>query len=368
MVNYRLGSIIGSGSYGLVFRAVEVGSETAVAVKKSRVSLRVQRTILRHESRVLQLLQGHPAIPVLYGYGQLPHFEYLSLELLGANAKELLVNQVRVPTVVRVVQQMLSALSHVHKLGIVHRDIKPENVLTSLSDPSKVLLIDFGISRLIHKGVPSQYNPLEESRHVVGTLHWASLNAHDGIDLAPRDDLESLAYAALFLLRGDLPWRSGPDSESTQRSMARIRNSKAECTGAALATNFPPEFGELLDYSRQLKFDQIPDYSDLELRFTRLAERLGCQPEDPLDWAPPDVITPTSAPIYDEIPDADDSSGGNEDEDEDDDDDENFSNSYFELDIGDWDIQGNRDRDLTFPGEQAQTLDSRIPQISQVEA
>ncbi|KAJ7035703.1 putative casein kinase-1 hhp1 [Mycena alexandri] len=364
MVNYRLGSIIGSGSYGLVFRAVEVGSETAVALKKSRVSLRVQRTILRHESRVLQLLQGHPAIPALYGYGQLPHFEFLSMELLGSNAKELLVNQVRVQTVVRVVQQMLSALSHVHKLGIVHRDIKPENLLISLSDPSKMLLIDFGISRLIHKGVPSQYNPLKESRNIVGTLHWASINAHDGIDLAPRDDLESLAYVALFLLRGDLPWRSGPNSESTQQSMARIRASKAECTGAALATNFPLEFGELLDHSRQLEFDQIPDYNDLELRFTRLADRLRCQPHDPLDWTPPDVPTPTSAPKSGEIADADDS---NEDEDEGYDDEENFSNSYFDLDIGDWDIQGNRDPDLTFPGEQADMLDSCVPQISQVD-
>ena len=75
----------------------------------------------------------------------------------------------------------LFALSHVHRLGIVHRDIKPENFLVSLTDPSKILLIDFGISQVFRTGVASQYNPLKESRHVVGTLHWASLNAHDGI-------------------------------------------------------------------------------------------------------------------------------------------------------------------------------------------
>ncbi|KAJ7743152.1 kinase-like protein [Mycena metata] len=362
MVNYQLGSVLGSGGCGSVYRAVEVGSETAVAVKKSRVSLRVQRPTLRHESRVLQLLQGHPAIPVLYGYGQLPHFEYLSMELLGANVKELLVSQVRAQTVVRVVQQMLSALIHVHKLGIVHCDIKPENILVSLSDPSKVLLIDFGLSRFCRRGVPRQYNPAKESRCIVGTLNWASLNAHNGIELAPRDDMESLAYVTLFLLRGDLPWRSGPDSEPIKQSMVRIRASKGECTGAALAVKFPPEFGELLDYGRQLEFNQIPDYNDLELGFTRLAERLGCQSHDPLDWTSPDATTPTSAPIFSEIPDTEDSSG--------DDDgcvDENFSNSYFYIDLADWDIQGNRDPDLTFPAEQARMLDSCVPQISRVD-
>jgi predicted Ser/Thr protein kinase len=48
------------------------------------VSLRVQRTILKHESRVLLLLKGHPAIPVVYGYGRFKHFEYLAMEQLGS--------------------------------------------------------------------------------------------------------------------------------------------------------------------------------------------------------------------------------------------------------------------------------------------
>ena len=52
-------------------------------MKKSRVSLRVKRTVLKHEGRILQLLQGHPSIPEVYAHGRLEHFEYLSMELLG---------------------------------------------------------------------------------------------------------------------------------------------------------------------------------------------------------------------------------------------------------------------------------------------
>ena len=51
--------------------------------QKSRVSRTVKRSILQHETRVLQFLQGQVAIPVVYGCGRLEHFECMSLELLG---------------------------------------------------------------------------------------------------------------------------------------------------------------------------------------------------------------------------------------------------------------------------------------------
>ncbi|KAJ7057075.1 kinase-like protein [Mycena amicta] len=372
MLKYRAKQVIGFGGYSQVLRAFDAGSGKAVALKKSRVPLRIKRTLLRHEVRVLKLLQGHPAIPCLYGYGQLVHFEYLSMELLGKNIKELSAHpaQSSVKTVLRVVEQMLSALTHVHRLGIVHCDIKPENILVSLMDPSKICLVDFGISRLFRTGVPSQYNPLgDKPRYVVGTLHWASLNAHDGIDLAPRDDLESLAYVALFLLRGDLPWRLEPSHHrSLQSDMVRMQASKAAFTGVALATNFPREFGELLDYARALGFGQIPDYDDLQARFRRLGQRLGCKLDssEPLDWTPSDVIQTVMFPaVAQEIP---DTAGAEEPEDAEVPDDWIYpDDSYCGADIGDFELQDDRDLDLTFPEEQAQALDScSLPEIIEV--
>jgi predicted Ser/Thr protein kinase len=84
-------------------------SKQLVAVKKSRVSLRIKRPILLHESRILKLLQGHPGVPILYGYGHLPHFEYLSMEILGQSVKELQASpkSVNPKTVVRVAEQVV---------------------------------------------------------------------------------------------------------------------------------------------------------------------------------------------------------------------------------------------------------------------
>jgi hypothetical protein len=43
---------------------------------------------LRHEARVLQLLQAHPAFPRLFGYVRAPHVEYLAIELLVPTVRE----------------------------------------------------------------------------------------------------------------------------------------------------------------------------------------------------------------------------------------------------------------------------------------
>jgi hypothetical protein len=250
--------------------------------------------------------------------------------------------------------------------------LSPENVLSSPTDPSQVFLIDFGISRRIKFGPPTKYDPLKESRHIVGTLHWASLNSHDGIggwltfvyircvdslkiiDLRPRDDLESLAYIAFFLLRGDLPWRtSGSQNESRKNSMQRIRESKAAASGGKFGDSFPAEFGYLLDYSPGLWGVEKAVY---------WPERTGRgnDVEGPLDWSSPG--TSISGEHNDSVIAHSSDTGSDTESDEE----EIFENSYLNWDIADWDLQGARDRSLTLPIELAELADSSIPEIVEV--
>ncbi|KIJ41982.1 hypothetical protein M422DRAFT_229492 [Sphaerobolus stellatus SS14] len=361
---YIVGPILGSGGFSHVFQAEDLISKEEVALKKSRVSQRVSRTFLCHESRVLQLLQGHPAIPVLYGYGQLPHFDYMAMELLGPSVKQHATGRLPVRTVVRVVQQTLSALEHVHRRGFVHRDIKPENLLCCKNDLSKIMLIDFGISKRFKPELSKASDNPKKSNHVVGTLHWASLNAHRGIDLSPRDDLESLAYTALFLLRSNLPWRHHSHSvrEHPEQSKAHVEESKASSSGAQLAAGYPLEFGYLLDYSRALEYDQIPDYFDLSARFSRLVESLGgYAPGEPLDWSSGgDVVESVTVGEADGNEESTESKNGDTEH-------SHLSTSYFGSDHGDYDGQNcPRDRSLTLPTELMEEADSLISRIVEI--
>ena len=186
------------------------------------------------------------------------------------------------------------------------------------------------------------------------------------LDLAPRDDLESLSYIGLFMVRSDLPWRNGPRYEPMKRSIKRIRHSKTRWTGAKLGAGFEPEFGDLLDYSRGLGFDQIPDYELWKARFTGMTLRLGIVSGEPLDWTPQELSTASllqaddaDNPPYEEV---DESDGELEDGLE-----EQFQNSYYGNDIDCWDfIQGERDQELTLPLEFKGKIDKIIPRITDV--
>nr|GAT58889.1 kinesin-like protein [Mycena chlorophos] len=207
MTSLTLTTRLGSGATSTVYRAVESPTGNIVAVKKSRASQRLKRPILQYEAAVIHHLAGHPALPQVFGYGHLPHFEYLSLELLHgclASEKAPLASSV----VSSVADQMLRALEHVHSHGVVHRDIKPSNIMRRTTDNSddtfQFCLIDFGLARKAE----TTFDPPEPGPYsrVTGTLPYASLNAHSTSRLSYRDDVESLAYTLINLKVGSLPW------------------------------------------------------------------------------------------------------------------------------------------------------------------
>jgi hypothetical protein len=191
------------------------------------------------------------------------------------------------------------------------------------------------------------------------------------IDLTPRDDLESLAYILISLYYGDLPWcdkRRDPFPEN----IIRMRAYKAALTGGISTTipGFPSELGELLDYSRSLEFDQIPDYVYWLDRFTSFGNKIGYKSGQPLDWgAREDQIDKSQHPLISQAPSIPIYKA---DESEESSDYESTHNSYYGLDISEWEIMGERDVNLTLtltsilPTSQVDKLDKDLPEIVEV--
>ena len=109
--------------------------------------------------------------------------------------------------------QLLSRLKILHSLEYVHRDIKPANLLFGINEYLDVLhVIDFGLTKKMSKfkdeEVPSFIFEMENVS-LSGTPNFASVNLHWGWEeWFKSDDIESMIYLLIYLLRGSLPWES----------------------------------------------------------------------------------------------------------------------------------------------------------------
>ena len=146
-------SVVGSGTYGKVFKAIHVYTKSLVALKKIRMEgerdgfpVTAVREIkllqsLRHDNVVsLQevMVEKNDCFMV---------FEYLSHDLTG------LLNH---PTFKldhshkkHLAKQLFEGLDHLHRRGVLHRDIKAANIL--ISSAGQLKLADFGLARFFAK-------------------------------------------------------------------------------------------------------------------------------------------------------------------------------------------------------------------------
>ena len=164
---------------------------------------------------------------------------------------------------------MLQIINRVHDAGIVHRDIKPENFMISLpsteqkqkEDGGKMLhIIDFGLSRFYMKGDSHVINTYDRS--IVGTIRYISTHIHDGDVYSRRDDIISIIYVSIYLLKGKLPWMGlYPKKGDTRTKEELVYDKKLKTTSDELREGLPFIFKKLLDYAYSLQFEDKPDYS-----------------------------------------------------------------------------------------------------------
>jgi len=121
--------------------------------------------------------------------------------------------------------ESLAILDNFHSKGFVHGDIKPENFL--LGPPGspvekKLFLVDLGLATRWRDANCQAHVDYDQRPDVFrGTVRYASVHAHLGRTASRRDDLESLAYTLLFLLKGRLPWQGYQGDNKARATTAR---------------------------------------------------------------------------------------------------------------------------------------------------
>lgn len=207
-IRYKYSAVrhISNGSFGKVYEFKEKKSGKNVAVKCEPMTSKT----LKHEFVIYRDLRSDaypPGIPKIYEFFDDGTHYYMVMEMLGMSLQSLLTRcggMFSIPTAVNLVKNMLKLIEYVHRRGIIHRDIKTENFMIY---KNTLYIIDFGLSKYYIDRDKYQHIPYVENRSFVGTIRFCSLNVLRGREPSRRDDLESIAYCLIYMIRGILPWQ-----------------------------------------------------------------------------------------------------------------------------------------------------------------
>ncbi|AMD21920.1 HFR065Wp [Eremothecium sinecaudum] len=150
--NYIFGKTLGAGSFGVVRQARNMKTNENVAVKilLKRALKGEQLQMLYDELAILRKLK-HPNIVKFSDWFESKDKFYIVTQLAtGGELFDRILQKGKFTEhdAVKIVVQILSAVSYMHSKNVVHRDLKPENVLyLDPSDDSQLVVSDFGIAK-----------------------------------------------------------------------------------------------------------------------------------------------------------------------------------------------------------------------------
>ena len=202
---YTVGREIGRGGAARVFLITDRdGRKLALKILQPEflVSLAADRFL-----REMQLASrlNHPHIARLLDSGERDWLIYFIMPFIeGPSLRDLLNRdrQLGLSDTLRTACELLDALDHAHRSGIVHRDVKPENVV--LSPSAGAVLLDFGIARAIETATGDR---ITRTDITVGSSAYMSpeqINANQDID--GRSDIYSLGCVLFECLAGQPPF------------------------------------------------------------------------------------------------------------------------------------------------------------------
>jgi serine/threonine protein kinase/tetratricopeptide (TPR) repeat protein len=284
---YTTLSRIGEGGMGVVYLARREGTQEDVALKTVRLARRSNLAGIRAEVRALASLR-HPGIVKVRDFGieggapwyamELLHGQNLgafvtkmwfeaighdansvatvsdiesqigvselavaaprpAVQLVPRNARLPAVAAGKLPDFMRITAEVCTALSYLHRNGLLHGDLKPSNIF--ICTDGRVVLLDFGLVSQSRGSIGREV--LESAGAIRGTLPYLAPERLRGDFADARADLFGIGALLYEALTGQLPFHGSSASEILTAQQAGLA-----ALPSHLVAEVPPELDRLV--------------------------------------------------------------------------------------------------------------------------
>ena len=196
---YKLTSRIGNGSFGEIYKGINVRTGEEVAIKVESVDSPYK--ILKKEAQIYQYLEMHDGFPHLKWFGTDSINNYMVINLLGESIYSYIEKngKISVKDAIAYGNQMIDRIIFFHSKKMIHRDIKPHNFLFGLKNTDMIYLIDFGLSKSYLDNA-DKHIPYLDGQKIIGSFNFISENIKNGIVPSRRDDVVSIIRVIMYMI------------------------------------------------------------------------------------------------------------------------------------------------------------------------
>lgn len=202
--DYQIVSLIGSGGFCSVYKALDINLDRFAALKFRRPEGMSDAKLAKYferEAKALAKLKHCSSVVDIYTMGNWERRAYLALEFIESSAWNLIKESpggLPCERALEITIEVADAIYHAHQAGIIHRDIKPGNILLCGNDGA-VKLADFGLAVFYEREDRS-------AGEICGTPSYMSPEQFRGDPVGPGTDVFSLGVTLYELLCGRRPY------------------------------------------------------------------------------------------------------------------------------------------------------------------
>jgi serine/threonine protein kinase len=261
---WRIVRKLGEGGMSLIFEVQHVKLKKSFAMKALLPALLDNEEAMVRFDREAELLASlrHPNIVEITDWDVLPDgLPFMILEYLHGAPLRVRLDRGPMPwaAIARIGDQVLSALSLAHRIGITHRDLKPENIFIAIDDAGeeRVKLLDFGVSKL--RSLATRTTGVHE---MLGTPSYMSPEQAQGQgdQVGPSTDVWAMGVVLYEMATARVAY-TGESLVQTVQNIATARPTPM----TQFRPDAPPEFVDLVDRATSIDDERRIQTAD-ELR------------------------------------------------------------------------------------------------------